>query len=97
MFHNEKIKEGRIFAENSTDADNLVSITNTQAQAESLMHNLDQATEDVGLYMIRNKNEYMCFKRKEVISIQSDRPLKLAGQFTYLGSNSHLQKMLDYS
>ena len=37
--------------------------------------------------MNANKMEYMCFKRKGVISTLSGRPLILVDKFTYLGSN----------
>ena len=45
-------------------ADDLVLLTNTPAQAESLLHNLVQAAKGLGLYVNANKTKYICFKQK---------------------------------
>ena len=70
-----------------TDADDLALLTNIPAQAESLLHNLVQATEGIGFYVNANKTEYVCFKVKEAVSTLSGTPLKLVDLFTYLSSN----------
>ena len=46
-------------------ADDLALLTNTPAQAESLLHNLKQAAGGIGLRVNANKTEYMYFKQKE--------------------------------
>ena len=71
---------------------NLVHLANTPAQAESLLHRMKQAVGGIDLYVNYNKTEYTCFKQKTGISILSDKPLKLEGQFTYLSSTSDLLK-----
>ena len=44
------------------DADNLALLTNSSAQAEFLLHSLEQTAGGNGLYVNANKIEYMCFK-----------------------------------
>ena len=39
-----------------------VLLANTPTQAESQLHNLEQATGGIGLHVTANKIEYMCFK-----------------------------------
>ena len=48
--------------------DDQVFLTNTPAQAESLLHSLEQAARVIGLYLNANKTEFMCFKQKGVMS-----------------------------
>ena len=57
------------------------------AQAESLLYCLEQASNDIGLYVNSDKTVFMCFKQNGVISTLTDKPLKLVDQFTYLSSN----------
>ena len=50
--------------ESMTDADyadDLALLTNTSAQAESLLHSLEKAEGGINLYLKTNKTEYMCF------------------------------------
>ena len=65
----------------------LVLLTNTLAQAESLLNCLDQAAGRIGLYVNVNKTEFMSFKREGSISAFSGKPLKLVDKFSYLGNN----------
>ena len=54
--------------ETDTDyADNIALPANTPAEAESLLHSLEQAAEGISLNMNANKTEYMCFKREGAI------------------------------
>ena len=62
-------------------------LTNTPAQAESQLHNLEQAVEGIGLYENENKTVFMCFNQEGAISTLSGKPLKSVNQFTYLSSN----------
>ena len=71
-----------------TDADYIddqALLTNTSAQAESLLHRLEQAARSIRFYT--NKTEFMCFKQDEDISTLRGKPLKLVDQFKYLSSN----------
>ena len=64
-----------------------VLLENTQAETESLLHNLEQAAGGIGLHVNANKTEYTYFKQEGAISIQSQRPPKLVDKFMYLSSN----------
>ena len=54
----------------------LTLLANTPANAESLMHILEQAPEGINLDMNAYKTEYIRFKQKENISILSGGPPK---------------------
>ena len=85
-----KARSKRYLAVTITDADcadDLVLHSNTPTQAESLLHNLEQAAGCIGLYVNADKTEYMCFKQKGAISTLSGNHLKLVDYFTYLGSS----------
>ena len=43
--------------------DDLVLLTNTPAQAESLLHSLKQAAGGIDLYVNTNRIEFICFKQ----------------------------------
>ena len=60
----------RYSAEIITDADytnDLVLLTNTPAQAESLLHSLEQAVGGIRLHMNANKTDCISFRREGVI------------------------------
>ena len=62
-------------------------ITNTSVQAESLLPCLELTARDIGIYMISDKTEFMCFKEDGAIFSLNDKPLKLVDYFTYVGCN----------
>ena len=62
--------------------DDLVLLANTPDQAESLLHNLEQAAGSIGLHINANKTEFTCFKQEGTMS-----PLKLIDKFPYFSSN----------
>ena len=77
-------------AETITDADHaddLALLTNTLAQAESLLHSLEQAARGVGLYVNTDKTEFMCYNQDGAIDSLSGKSLKMVDHFVYLGSN----------
>ena len=91
-WHNAKKKaKNRLYhAKTITDADyanDLALLANARAQAESLLHSLEQTARGTGLHMNANKTEYIYFKRERAISTLSDGPLKFVDKFTYLSSN----------
>ena len=60
-----KTKSRRYPTETITDvdyADYLALLVNTPIQAESLLHNLEQAAGGISFYVNANKTELMCFK-----------------------------------
>ena len=68
-------------------ADDIALLANTPAQAETLLHSLEQAAVGIGLYVNTNKMEYMCFNQRGDISTQNGSSVKLVDKFTYLGSS----------
>ena len=67
-------------------ADDLALLTNTPAQAESLLYSLQQAAEDIVLHGNVNETHYMCFKREGAVSTLNGRSLKFV-KISYLGSS----------
>ena len=69
-------------AETMTGADyvdDLVFLANTLNQAESLLHNLEQAPRAIGLSMNLDKTEFMSFNQVSAIFSLNGKPLKLKG------------------
>ena len=68
-------------------ADDIAILANTPNQAETLLHSLERAAANIGLYVNAHKTEYMCYNQTRDISILEGTPLKLVDKFTYLGSS----------
>ena len=56
-------------------------------QAETLLHSLERAAANIGLYVNAHKTEYMCYNQTGDISTLDGTPLKLVDKLTYLGSS----------
>ena len=72
-----------------TDADNVDDVAllvNTPAQAESLLHSLEQTARGIGHFVNSNKTEFMCFNQDGAMSSLNGKPLKFV-QFIYLSRN----------
>ena len=67
-------------------ADDLVLLTNTPTQVDSLLHCLEQVAGGISLYMLTNKTEFMSFKQEGAISTLSGKPMESVNQFTYFDS-----------
>ena len=65
-------------------ANDIVLLANTPAQAESLLHSLEQAAAGIGLHINADKMEYMCFNQRGNTYTLRGGPLKLVDRFTYL-------------
>ena len=65
-------------------ADDIALLANTPAQAETLLHSLEQAAADIGLHVNAHKMEYMWFNQRGNISTQNGNSLNLVYKFTYL-------------
>ena len=77
-------------------ADDAAVLANTPNQAETLLHNLEQAAAGIGLHVNAHKTEYMCFNQTGDISTLDRTSLKLVDKFTYLGSSvSSTEKDID--
>ena len=84
-----KKRNRRYPAKTITDADyadDIVILTNTPNQAETLLHSLERAAAGIGLHVNAHKTEYMCYNQTGDISTLDGTSLKLVDKFTYLGS-----------
>ena len=73
-----------------TDADytdDIVLLSNTPAQAETQLHNLERAAAGIGLHVNADKTEYMCFNQTGDTSTLKGGPLKIVDKFINLGSS----------
>ena len=61
-------------------ADDIALLANAPAQAETLLHSLEQAAAGIGLHVYVHKTEYMCFNQTGDISTLNGRSLKLVIQ-----------------
>ena len=82
-----KKRSRRYPAKTITDADYIAILANAPAQAETLLHSLEQAAAGIGLHVYAHKTEYMCFNQTGDISTLNGSSLKLVDKFTYLGSS----------
>ena len=84
----DKIKEnGFELTKKRNYADDIAILANTPDQAETLLHSLERAAANIGLYVNAHKTEYMCYNQTGDISTLEGTPLKLVDKFTYLGSS----------
>ena len=68
-------------------ADDIATLANAPAQAETPLHSLERATVHIGLHVNAHKTEYMCFNQTGDIPTLNSSSLKLVNNFTYLGSS----------
>ena len=57
-------------------ADDIATLANAPAQAETLLHSLEQAAAGIGLHVNAHKTEYMCFNQTSNISTLDGSSLK---------------------
>ena len=62
-------------------ADDIVILTNTPNQTETLLYSLEQAAAYIGLHVNAHKMEYMSYNQTGDISTQEGAPLKLVDKF----------------
>ena len=82
-FKLEKERKRRYPAHTITDtdyADDIALLANTPAQAETMLHSLEQAAGGIGLHANADKTEYVCFNQRGDISTLKGGPLKHSGQ-----------------
>ena len=68
-------------------ADDLALMANTISDAQSLLHSLEVAAGDVGLYVNAKKTEFISFNQDGSIHTLSGANVKSVPSFIYLGSN----------
>ena len=94
-----KKRSRRYPAKTITDADyadDIALLANAPAQAETLLHSLEQVAAGIGLHVNAHKTEYMCFNQTGDISTLGGCSLKIVDKFTYLGSSvSSTEKDID--
>ena len=71
---------------NSDYQDDQAILANTPAQAKSLLCSLEQAAEDLGLYVNADKTEFMCFTQNGDIFSLSGSSIKLVDQFNNIST-----------
>ena len=64
-------------------ADYIALLSSTPTQAESLLHNLEQAAQVIGFHVNIDKIENMCFNQEIDISTKNGGSLKLVYKFAY--------------
>ena len=86
-----KKRSRRYPAKTITDADyadDIAILANAPAQAETLLHSLEQAAAGISLHVNEHNTEYMCYNQTGDISSLNGSSLKLVDKFTYLGSSA---------
>ena len=68
-------------------ADDLALTSHTIQEATELLHKLETAAREIGLYINTKKTEYMEFNQTGTITSLDGRQLKSVQDFTYLGSS----------
>ena len=89
-FMRAKERSRRYSAQKITDADyadDIALLANSPAQAETLLHSLEQAAGGIDLHVNADKTEYMYFTQRGDISTLEGGPLKLVVKFTLLRSS----------
>ena len=77
-------------------ADDIALLTNTPAQAESLLHSLERASAGIDLHVNADKTEYVCFNQRGDLSTLNGSSLKLVDKFIHPESNvSSAEKDID--
>ena len=68
-------------------ADDIALFADKIDEAETLLHALEEASAEIGLYVNAKKTEYMCFNQEGSMKARNGTILKQLEDFTYLGSN----------
>ena len=68
-------------------ADDLALFSDNIAQATALLHSLENAAADVGLYVNAGKTEFISFNQEGTINTLMGKALESVISFVYLGSN----------
>ena len=82
-----KERSRRYPAKTITDADYADIALLANAQAETLLHSLEQAAAGINLHVNAHKTEYMCLNQTGDISTLNGNTLKLVDKFIYQGSS----------
>ena len=87
-----KYKSRRYPAEKITDidyADDLAITSDNLQNATKLLHSIEEAAQETGLYMNPKKTKFMTYNVEGQMSSLSGSKIKHVSSFVYLGSNIH--------
>lgn len=68
-------------------ADDIALLSDTIQEASELLHRVEKAAREIGLYINSDKTEFISFNQKGEIRSLDDKPIKAVEEFIYLGSN----------
>ena len=70
-------------------ADDLALLSDTIDEATELLHILETAASEIGLYINIGKTEFIAYNQTGAIKLKGGHPIKRVTEFSYLGSNIH--------
>ena len=70
-------------------ADDLAIISDYLSDSSALLHKLEEAASEIGLYVNAKKTEFICYNQQHTSTIKSyqNNNISAVKEFTYLGSN----------
>ena len=68
-------------------ADDIALMSNTVSQAEKLLHHVENAAKEIGLYINAEKTEHVSYNQAGSITSLCGELIKSVSEFKYLGSN----------
>ena len=85
-----KARSSRYPAQSITDvdyADDLALLSDTVEEATKLLHLVEEAASEIGLYINAGKTEFICYNEEGEIKLRNGTNIKPVKEFVYLGSN----------
>ena len=85
-----KARSSRHPAKTITDvdyADDLALLSDTMEEATKLLHFVEEAASEIGLYINAGKTEFICYNLEGHIKSRNGNHIKSVNEFVYLGSN----------
>ena len=70
-------------------AEDLALLTDTIDEATELLHILETAASEIGLYINTGKTEFIAYNQTGAIESKGSHPIKSVTDFSYLWSNIH--------
>ena len=70
-------------------ADDIALLSDTIEEASKLLHLVESAASEIGLYINAKKTEFICYNQHGNITSKSGVAIKSVDEFNYLGSNIH--------
>ena len=89
-FNLEKARSTRHPAKTITDvvyADDLALLSDTMEEATKLLHYIEEAASEIGLYINAGKTKFISYNQEVEIKSKNNNIIKSVKEFVYLGSN----------